>query len=135
VLVALVPPADMTVTSTLPALAAGDIAVIEVELLTVKCVDGVVPKFTAVAPVKPVPVIVIVVPPAAGPEVTEMLVTLGAGTKPDARSSFALFDWLYASLPYLSKAEKVGLTAGTAESTMSETTAPVKSHVTPTQAE
>ena len=48
-------------------------------------VDGeggrrVVPKATAVAPVKPVPVMVTVVPPAAGPEVGLSEVTVGAAT-------------------------------------------------------
>jgi hypothetical protein len=55
---------------------------------TVKLVAGVwlVPptvvctKFTAVAPVNPVPVIVIVVPPATGPRFGEIPVTVGVGT-------------------------------------------------------
>ena len=42
-------------------------AVIWVPLTTVKLVAAVVPKSTAVAPVKPVPVIVTEVPPAVGP--------------------------------------------------------------------
>ena len=37
------------------------------------------PNFTAVAPVKLVPVIVTVVPPAVGPEVGLTAVTVGAG--------------------------------------------------------
>ena len=48
---------------------AGLSAVIEVSLTTVKFVAGIVPKSTAVAPVKPVPVIVTKVPPASGPAV------------------------------------------------------------------
>ena len=40
-----------------------------VALTTVKLVAGLAPKATAVAPVKPMPVIVTVVPPAIGPEV------------------------------------------------------------------
>ena len=40
-----------------------------VELTTVTPVAASVPKSTAVAPVKPVPVMVTVVPPAVGPEV------------------------------------------------------------------
>ena len=40
---------------------------IDVALFTVKLVAGVEPKSTAVAPVKLVPVMVTVVPPAAGP--------------------------------------------------------------------
>jgi hypothetical protein len=39
----------------------------------------VLPKSTAVAPVKPVPVIVTLVPPAVGPLLGLTLVTVGAG--------------------------------------------------------
>ena len=53
-------------------------AVIEVSLTTVTPVAAVVPKSTAVAPVKPVPVIVTEVPPAVGPVVGLRLVTAGA---------------------------------------------------------
>jgi hypothetical protein len=81
----LVPPAVVTVTSTVPALAAGDTAVIDVSPFTVKLAASVEPKVTAVAPVNPVPVIVTLVPPAAGPAVTDTLVTLGGATKSDAR--------------------------------------------------
>jgi len=55
-------------TSTAPAAWAGAVAVIWVAELTVKDVAGVPPKVTAVAPVKFVPVIVTVVPPAVAPE-------------------------------------------------------------------
>ena len=48
--------------------------------LTVKPVAAVAPNVTAVAPVKLVPVIVTVVPPAAGPDVGEIDVTVGAAT-------------------------------------------------------
>ena len=48
-------------------LPAGLSAVIVVSLTTVRFVAAVVPKSTAVAPVKPVPVIVTKVPPAVGP--------------------------------------------------------------------
>ena len=41
---------------------------------------GVAPKVTAEAPLKFVPVIVTVVPPAPGPEVGEIEVTVGAAT-------------------------------------------------------
>ena len=61
------PPGVTTVTSTTPAAPAGLVAVIWVSELTVKLLAATVPKSTAVAPVKPVPVIVTVVPPAAGP--------------------------------------------------------------------
>src|ERR1700730_3118290 len=75
-LVALVPPAVVTVTSTVP-VPAGEVAVIEVALLTVNAVALLAPKFTAVAPVKLVPVMATLVPPAVGPLVGEIEVTLG----------------------------------------------------------
>ena len=75
--VADVPPAVVTLISTVPA-PAGDVAVIEVAELTVKLVAAVAPNVTAVAPVKFVPVSVTVVPPVAGPEVGEIDVTVGA---------------------------------------------------------
>ena len=75
--VADVPPAVVTRTSTVP-VPAGAVAVIWVAELTVKPVAGVAPKLTAVAPLKFVPVIVTVVPPATGPEVGEIDVTVGA---------------------------------------------------------
>ena len=53
-------------------------AVIVVALTTMTSVAAVVPKSTAVAPVKPVPVIVTLVPPAAGPAVGLTPVTVGA---------------------------------------------------------
>ena len=77
-LVALVPPAVVTVTSTVPAPSAGEVAVIDVALLTVKPAAAVPPKLTAVAPVKPVPVIVTDVPPAVVPLFGLTLVTVGA---------------------------------------------------------
>ena len=58
---------------------AGEVAVIEVALLTVKVVAAVAPNFTAVAPVKLVPVMVTEVPPAVGPEVGLTPVTVGTG--------------------------------------------------------
>ena len=57
---------------------AGDVAVIWVAELTVNPVAGVAPKFTAVAPVRLVPVIVTDVPPVVGPAVGEIDVTVGA---------------------------------------------------------
>jgi len=57
----------VALTSTVPAACAGLTAVMVVSLTTVKLVAGVAPNFTAVAPVKPVPLIVTEVPPAAGP--------------------------------------------------------------------
>ena len=76
--VALVPLPVVTRTLTVP-VPAGDVAVIEVALLTVKLAAGVAPKLTALAPVKSVPVIATLVPPAAGPVAGEMEVTAGAG--------------------------------------------------------
>jgi hypothetical protein len=74
-----VPPAVVAVTSTVPADPAGDVAVIEVEEMTVTPVAAVPPKLTVVAPMmKPVPVIVTVVLPDVGPEVGEIDVTVGA---------------------------------------------------------
>jgi hypothetical protein len=72
-----VPPAVVTVTSTVPA-PAGDAAVIDVAELTVKLVALLAPNFTVVAPVKFVPVIVTDVPPASAPDVGETDVTVGA---------------------------------------------------------
>ena len=75
--VALVPLGVLTVTSTVP-VPAGAVAVIEVALLTVNEVAAVLPKLTAVAPVKFVPLTWTVVP--AGPELGLTPVTAGAGT-------------------------------------------------------
>ena len=75
--VVLVPPVVVTVASTVPAPSAGEVAVIEVVLFTVKLVAAVAPKFTAVTPVKFVPVIVTTVPPAVGPLVGLIPVTVG----------------------------------------------------------
>src|SRR6202790_5136741 len=52
---------------------------IEVEELTTRPVPAVVPNFTTVAPVKPVPVTVTGVPPVVGPEVGLTPVTVGRG--------------------------------------------------------
>src|SRR6476660_6445319 len=64
--------------STAPAACAGAVAVICVALFTVNVVAAVAPKLTAVAPVRLVPVMVTLVPPAVVPEVGETLVTVGA---------------------------------------------------------
>ena len=61
------PPVVVTVTSTVPAVPAGAVAVTDVAVFTVKVVALVAPNFTAVAPAKFVPVIVTLVPPAVGP--------------------------------------------------------------------
>ena len=75
-LVALVPPPVVTVTSTVPLLG-GDVAVIEVALLTTNHAAAVLPNFTAVAPLRLVPVMVTLVPPALGPVLGLMPVTVG----------------------------------------------------------
>jgi len=65
--VALVPAGVVTVMCTVPNAPVGDVAVICVALLTVKLVALVAPNFTAVVPMKFVPVIVTLVPPVVGP--------------------------------------------------------------------
>jgi len=52
-----------------------------VSLLTVKLVAADDPKLTAVAPVKPEPVIATEVPPAVGPAIGEIAVIVGGATK------------------------------------------------------
>ena len=59
----------VTVTSTVPAAGRGGGRDLVVELTTVTLVAASAPKSTAVAPVKLVPVMVTMVPPAAGPAV------------------------------------------------------------------
>jgi hypothetical protein len=66
--------------STVPADSAGATAVICVALSTVKLDASVEPNFTAVAFVKPVPVIVTELPPAVGPDDGLTFVTVGAET-------------------------------------------------------
>ena len=62
----LTPPGPETMTSTVPALCAGEVAVIDVGPFTTN--DAAVPpNDTDVAPVKPPPVIVTEVPPVTGP--------------------------------------------------------------------
>ena len=55
----------------------GETAVIDVAESTVKLLALVVPKLTAVAPVKPVPVMITVLPPAGEPRLGSSLVTVG----------------------------------------------------------
>ena len=78
VLVALVPPGVVTVTSTVPAVPAGALAVIVVELVTVK-VAAWLPKSTALAPKRLVPVMLTDVPPVVKPPVGLTAVTVGGG--------------------------------------------------------
>jgi len=75
-----VPFGVVTCTLDVPDEWAGVIAVIEVALTTAKAAAAVPPNATDVAPVKLVPVIVTVVPPAVVPEVGLMLVTVGTAT-------------------------------------------------------
>ena len=77
-MVALVPPGVVTTTLAVPAAWAGAVTVIEVGLFTTRLVAAVPPMVTPVAPVKLVPVMVMLVPPAIGPLVGEILVTVGA---------------------------------------------------------
>jgi preprotein translocase subunit SecG len=76
----LVPFGVITVILTVPTAPAGLTAVIDVALFTVKLAAAVLPKLTAVAPVKLVPVIVTDVPPEVGPLPGLIAVTAGAGT-------------------------------------------------------
>ena len=61
-----------------PAAPAGTVAVIVVALTTARLVAAVPPKVTLVAPVKVVPAIVTLFPPAVGPELGLTEVTVGA---------------------------------------------------------
>ena len=74
------PPAVITVMSTVPAERAGAVAVIWVAEFTVKLVALVAPNLTAVAPLKLAPEIVMDVPPAVDPLVGETEATVGAAT-------------------------------------------------------
>ena len=68
---------EWSITSTV-LLPAGDVAVIAVAPTTTNAVAAAPPKFTAVAPVKLVPVMVTAVPPAAAPLFGATEVTAGA---------------------------------------------------------
>jgi hypothetical protein len=74
-----VPPALVTVTSTVPAVPEGAVAVSEVSDVTAY-VAAAVPKRTPVTPVKPDPVMVTVVPPAREPALGLSPVTAGVAT-------------------------------------------------------
>ena len=78
-LMLLVPPAVVTATSAAPAACAGVVAVIVEALTTITLVAALPPMVTAVAPVKLVPVIVTLVPPAVVPLFGATAVTVGAG--------------------------------------------------------
>src|SRR5205807_1766384 len=77
--VGLVPPRLVTVTLTGPAAPAGDVAVIDLPPLTVKLAAGVAPNETPVAPLKFVPEMVTLAPPAVLPVVGLSPLTTGAG--------------------------------------------------------
>ena len=70
------PPGVMTVMSTAPE-PPGAVTLIDVAVFAVM-VPGVLPKLTVVAPVKPVPVMVTVVPAVSGPTAGEILDTTGS---------------------------------------------------------
>jgi len=71
-----VTPAAVTVISMMP-VPGGDVAVIEVALLTTNELAAALPNLTAVTPVKLVPVMTTLVPPAVGPLLGEIDVTSG----------------------------------------------------------
>jgi hypothetical protein len=73
-----VPLYDVTCTSTVPALWAGEVAVIDAGEFTVNEVAATPPKVTPIAPVKFVPVSATEVPPAVVPVVVPRLVTVGS---------------------------------------------------------
>src|SRR5450755_3250764 len=75
-----VPPGATTVTSTVADTCTGAVTVRDVSEATTREVPGVAPKLTAVAPVKPLPVTVIVGPPASGPRLGETAETTGRPT-------------------------------------------------------
>ena len=79
VLAALVPPTVVTNTLALPAVPAGVVQVAE-EAEAETLVQAAPPTVMAVAPDKLVPVIVMAVPPAEGPEVGLTAVTVGGAT-------------------------------------------------------
>ena len=84
-----VPPAVVTRTLAVPTVPAGMVAVIVVEFTGTTLRAALPPIVTPVAPVRFVPVIVTLVPPAIGPLLGLRLVTVGAGLK--VYSIFAAF--------------------------------------------
>ena len=81
VLAALVPPAVVTSTLAVPALPAGVVQVAEVEEATLTDVHATPPTVMPVAPVKLVPVMVMLVPPAVEPLVGDTAVTVGGSNE------------------------------------------------------
>ncbi len=80
VVFALVPPAVVTSTSATPAALAGEVQVIDVAETTVMPVAAVPPNVTVAPAMKPVPVMVTLVPPVVKPVVGARPVTVGTGT-------------------------------------------------------
>ena len=82
----------VTETVTAPAVPAGVVAVIWVELLTVKLVAFVLPNFTALAPRKLEPVMMTLVPPAVGPELgdTEVIPGTTCSVTPEVATGFVV---------------------------------------------
>ena len=74
----MVPPGVVTKTLAAPTVPAGVVAVMVVELTKAKVAALTPPMVTPVAPVKSVPVMVMLVPPAVEPLVGEILITVGA---------------------------------------------------------
>ena len=74
----LVPPGVVTNTFTTP-VPGGDVAVMVVALTTVTLRPLLLPNLSAVAPVKPVPVMLTAVPPPSGPSAGETPVMVGGG--------------------------------------------------------
>ena len=79
--VAETPPVVVTVTSTVPAAPAGEVAVICVAEFTVNVVAATLPNCTALAPVKLAPVMTTMLPPTVGPADGFTPVTVGGATK------------------------------------------------------
>ena len=75
-----VPTGEVTTTSLLPALPSVVVAVIDVSSTTVTFVAAALPIITVVPLKKFVPFIVIVVPPSVGPDIGDILSTVGAGS-------------------------------------------------------
>jgi hypothetical protein len=85
----------VTVTSTVPTDPAGACTVSDVFDVTLNAVAATPPKCTPLAPVKPLPVTVTLVPPAVVPEDGETPVTVGAAghtvmSLPDEDAPFSL---------------------------------------------
>ena len=75
------PPGVVTRTLAVPAVPGGVVQVMLVALLTVKLEQALPPTVTPVAPVKPVPVIVMAVLPVTGPELGDTDEITGANQR------------------------------------------------------